>query len=185
MNSFYSKSELQGLGLACFGENVLISRKVSIYGANNISIGSNVRIDDFCILSGKITLGNYIHIAAHSMLYGGDKGIILNDFAGLSANVVIYTSSDDYSGETMTNPMVPDQYKNVHNEEVIIERHVIIGTGCVVLPGVILKEGSSFGVMSLINKTSEPWSINAGIPYRKIKNRSKNLLSLEKRFLAE
>ena len=182
MNSFYSRIELQELGLACFGENVLISRKTSIYGAKNISIGSNVRIDDFCILSGKITLGNYIHIAAHTMLYGGDKGIVINDFAGLSSNVVIYTASDDYSGETMTNPMIPDKYKKVHNEEVIIERHVIVGTGCIVLPGVILKEGSSFGAMSLINKNSEPWSINGGIPFRKIKNRSKNLLKLEEDF---
>ena len=43
---------------------MLISKKVSIYSPQKISIGNNVRIDDFCILSGNITLGNYCRIAA-------------------------------------------------------------------------------------------------------------------------
>jgi acetyltransferase-like isoleucine patch superfamily enzyme len=182
MNSFYFIDELNKLGLASFGDNVLISRKASIYGASNITIGNNVRIDDFCILSGKINMGNYIHIAAYTALYGGENGIVINDFSNISSKITIYSISDDYSGETMTNPMIPDKYKKVQSERVVIERHVIIGSGCVVLPGVFLKEGSSFGAMSLINRSSEPWSINAGIPFKKIKNRSKKLLELEKEF---
>ena len=76
MNSFYSPEELKTLGLKEYGENVLISRKASIYGAGNISLGSNVRIDDFCLLSGKISLGNYVHIAVGSMLFAGSEGIV-------------------------------------------------------------------------------------------------------------
>lgn len=53
MNSFYTEAELKELGLKSFGKSVLLSKKVSIYGAKNISIGNNVRIDDFCILSGQ------------------------------------------------------------------------------------------------------------------------------------
>ena len=71
MNSFYSNEELKQLGLKSFGKNVLISKKCSIYGADKISIGNNVRIDDFCILSGKIVIGNYVHISAYSALYAG------------------------------------------------------------------------------------------------------------------
>ena len=56
MNNFYDAQELKEFGFAKVGINVLISRKASIYGAKNMSIGSNVRIDDFCILSGKITI---------------------------------------------------------------------------------------------------------------------------------
>lgn len=185
LDSFYTSVELSKLGLVSFGENVLISRKVSIYGTEKISIGNNVRIDDFCILSGKITIGNYIHIAAYTALYGGDKGIVIKDFANLSSRISIYSISDDYSGETMTNPMVPDKFKNVQSEEVIIERHVIIGCGCVILPGIVLKEGSSFGAMTLINRSSELWSINVGIPFKRIKDRSKNLLILEENLKKE
>lgn len=185
MNSFFTTCELKELGLASFGENVLISRKVSIYGAAQISIGNNVRIDDFCILSGKLSIGNYIHIAAYTALYGGNKGIYINDFAGLSSRTTVYSATDDYSGETMTNPMIPDKFKNIQSGEVCIERHVIIGSGCVVLPGAVLKEGSAFGSMTLINRSSEPWSINVGIPFKKVKDRSKNLLNMETKFKEE
>ena len=53
MNSFYSKEELKEIGFKKYGENVLISRKTSIYNPEKIIIGNNVRIDDFCILSRK------------------------------------------------------------------------------------------------------------------------------------
>lgn len=185
MNSFYTNAELQGLGFSQIGDNVFISKKASIYGASKMEIGDNVRIDDFCILSGKISIGNYIHIAAYTALYGGDSGIEIDDYANISSKVAIYSISDDYSGETMTNPMIPDEFKNIQSEKVKIEKHVIIGSGCVVLPGVILKEGSSFGAMTLVNKSSEAWSINAGIPFKKIKERSNNLLHLEEKFRRE
>jgi acetyltransferase-like isoleucine patch superfamily enzyme len=185
LDSFYSIDELEKLGLASFGINVLISRKVSIYGAEKIKIGNNVRIDDFCILSGNITLGNNIHIAAYTALYGASEGIVIQDFSNISSKVAIYSISDDYSGATMTNPMIPNKYKNVQNAKVIIESHVIVGSGCVILPGITLREGSSFGAMTLINRTSEEWSINVGIPFRKIKDRSKELLVLEKKYKKE
>ena len=69
-NSFYSRNELLNLGLAAVGSNVLISRKASIYSPSTLTVGNNVRIDDFCILSGIITLGSNIHIAAFCALYG-------------------------------------------------------------------------------------------------------------------
>jgi galactoside O-acetyltransferase len=185
MNSYYSKLELENLGFSSVGRNVMISRKASIYSSGNINIGNNVRVDDFCILSGKIYIGNYVHIAAYSALYGGEDGIIIHDFANISSNVAIYSISDDFSGKTMTNPMIPNKYKDIRSEEVVIERHVILGSGCVVLPGLTLREGSSFGAMSFINRSSEAWSINVGIPFRRIGDRSKQLLELEKKFLKE
>lgn len=185
MNSFLSEKELKDIGFQSFGEDVRISRKASIYGASNIQIGDHVRIDDFCILSGKIKLSNNIHIAAYSALYGGDSGIVVGDFANISSRVTIYSISDDYSGNTMTNPMIPDDYKNVQSAQVTIDRHVIIASTCVVLPGVHLYEGSAFGAFSLINHDSEPFSINVGIPFHKLKDRSRNLLELEKKFISQ
>jgi acetyltransferase-like isoleucine patch superfamily enzyme len=185
MMNIYSEEELKNIGFKSIGNNVRISKKASIYSPNLISIGSNVRIDDFCVLSGEISIGSNIHIAVYSGLFGGREGIFIEDYSNISSKVTIYAISDDYSGETMTNPTIPEKYKNVQEEKVIIEKHVIIGSGCVVLPGVRLKEGSAFGAMSLINKSVTSWSINAGIPIRKIKNRSKNLLNLEREFLNE
>lgn len=183
MNSFYSSKELQNMGFVSVGENVLISRKASIYGVDKISIGNNVRIDDFCILSGKITLGNNIHISAYTALYGGDTGIILNDFSGISSRCAVYSESDDYSGNCLTNPMNPIEYRNIISGKVILEKHVLVGSGCTILPDVTIKEGTAVGCMSLINQPLDSWGIYAGIPCRKIKDRKKIILKLEEEYL--
>ena len=91
MTSYYSEEELKKFGFCKIGKNVFISRKSSIYGCENISIGNNVRIDDFCILSGHIEIGNYIHIAAFTALYGGKDGIFIEDFANLSSRISVYS----------------------------------------------------------------------------------------------
>lgn len=178
----YAPDELEQIGFAQVGSNVSISRKCSIYGAGSMRIGSNVRIDDFCILSGAITLGSNIHIAAYTALYGGG-GIELHDFCNLSSRVSIYSVSDDYSGETMTNPTIPERFKRVERAPVVLGKHVIVGSGSVVLPGVIMGEGAAVGALSLVNSSLEPWWIYAGIPVRKLKNREQTLLKLEAEYL--
>lgn len=183
MKSFYSQDELNQIGFRSVGKNVLLSKKTSIYGAENISIGDNVRIDDFCILSGKIDVAKYVHIASFCALYGGKSGIILNDFTGISSRCSIYADSDDYSGFAMTNPTIPDKYRNVTGGIVIMEKHALVGTGCTILPGVVIGEGTSVGSMSLISKSLEPWGIYVGIPCKWVKKRSQRLLTLEQEFL--
>lgn len=185
MNSFYSKEECKKLGFAHIGENVLISKKTSFYSPEKIHIGNNVRIDDFTILSGNISIGNFVHISAYAALFAGMVGIEIGDYVSISARSVVYAVSDDYSGEGMTNPMVPDKYRKLQEGRVTIGRHCIIGAGSIILPGVNLKEGSAFGAMCLISRDSEMWSINVGIPATKIKNRKQNILELETEFLKE
>lgn len=184
MTSFYSEEELKKLGLKLYGKNVKISRHACFYGINNISIGNNVRIDDFCILSGNIRIMDYVHIAASVFLFGGKAGIVINDYAGISSRSAVYAESDDYTGIAMTNPTIPDKYRKVYGETVIFEKHTLIGSGCTVLPGVTIKEGTSVGSMSLVNRSLESWGIYAGIPCRWIKERSKQILNFEKNFIA-
>lgn len=185
MNSFLTEEELKEIGFKSYGENVLVSRKASIYGPSKISIGDNVRIDDFCILSGNIEIGNYVHIAAFVALFGGNSGIVFEDFSGISSRSAIYADSDDYTGMAMTNPTIPDKYRNVYGGKVTIGKHVVIGTGCTILPNVTIHEGTSVGSMSLVTKSLEPWGIYVGIPCRKIKDRNKKILELEQNFLKE
>lgn len=180
MDSFYSREELERLGLRAYGENVRISRKTNIYGAENISLGSNVRVDDFCILSGHIEIGSYVHIAAYAAVYGGNDGVFIGDFASISSRSTVYSASDDYSGAAMTNPTIPDEYRAVKSGRVCIGRHAIIGATSVVLPGVNIAEGGSFGCFTLINRDTEPWSIYAGIPAKKLRDREREPLRLEK-----
>ena len=179
---FYTKEELTEMGFKSFGENVLISDKSSIYGAKNIEIGSNVRIDDFCIISageGGIKIGNYVHIACYASLIGNGK-IVLGDFVGVSGRVSIYSSSDDYTGLAMTNPMVPEKFKKVNNGDVIINKHTIIGASSVILPNVNIGDGCAIGALTLINRDCEEYSIYTGNPFKKIGKRLKKFLKYEK-----
>ena len=185
MNSFYRPEELKKIGFKSIGENVLISKNTTIYGAEQMVVGSNVRVDDFCVLSGKINLGDYTHVAAYCCLFGGDKGITMEDFAGLSSRCAVYAVSDDYSGKAMTNPMVPIKYRNVFGKEVVLKKHTIIGSGTTILPGVTIGIGASVGSMSLVTNEIAPWGIYIGIPCRRIKERSQNILELEQAFMNE
>lgn len=183
MDSFYSEEELRNIGLKSFGKNVQVSKKCSIYNASKIEIGSNVRIDDFTIMSGCIKLGNYIHIAAYSALFAGNAGVIMKDFSTISSKVVIYGITDDYSGDFMTNPTVPRQFTHVIEKPVVLEKHVIIGSGSTVLPGVSIEEGVAVGAMSLVNKDLKKWGIYIGSPAKLLKDRNKKLLNIEGKFL--
>ena len=107
----------------------------------------------------------------------------MEDFTTTSSRVCIYSVSDDYSGEAMTNPMIPEKYKKLECGKVTIKKHSIIGSGTTILPGVILEEGTSIGANSLVLKSTEPWGIYAGSPIKKLKARKKDLLKLEREFL--
>ena len=174
-SSFYKKSELKKLGLKRCGNNVLISRRCSIYGAQNIVIGNNVRIDDYCILSGNITIGNYVHISAYSALYG-KKGIYISDFCGVSPRSTLFSAVDDFSGKFMISPMVPDKFTNVTGGAIILNKYCQVGANSIVMPNVVFEEGAVCGAFSFVKKTLKRWNIYAGIPAKKIKKRSKKLL---------
>ena len=118
--AFMSQAELLSTGFKSLGENVRISSKASIYNASNISVDDNVRVDDFCILSagrGGIRIGKYVHLGCHSILIG-QGAIVLQDFSGLSGRVSIYSSNDDYSGNYMAHPTVPETYRRVVDGDV-------------------------------------------------------------------
>ena len=180
--SFYNYNELSEFGFGSLGSNVLISRKASIYTPHNIAIGDNVRVDDFCILSGNVQMGSFIHISAYTAIFGGETGVYLDDYTTISSRCAIYAESDDYTGEYMTNPMLPDAFRGVIKGKVHISKHGIIGTGCTVLPGVTVGEGCSVGAMSLVNKSLFPWGVYVGIPCRLLRERKRELLQREAEF---
>ncbi|MFT7431526.1 MAG: acetyltransferase-like isoleucine patch superfamily enzyme [Colwellia sp.] len=185
--STYTNNELQALGFSSLGENVHISRKASFYGAERISIGSHVRIDDFCVLSAGaqgIKIGSYVHIGVHGSIIGAGH-IELSDYCNISGRVSIYSSTDDYSGEYMTNPLIDPEFTNTNHEPVFIGKHVIVGCGSTILPNVTIGEGVALGALSLVMDDLAPWATYVGQPVRFIKKRSQKLLDLEKKFLAK
>jgi len=183
--AYYAEDELKNLGFKYLGENVKVSDKASIYNFDQISIGDNSRIDDFCVISGKIKIGKNVHITPMCLVAGGEKGIVFKDFTTIAYSVQIFTQSDDYSGLTMTNSTIPKKYKNEYKKKVVLKKYSIVGAGSIIMPGVILAKGSSVGAMSLVLKDTESWGIYVGNPVKKIKNRKKDLLEIEKQYLQD
>jgi len=182
--AYLTRQQLGMMNFKSLGDNVKISDKARIYDCEQIDIGDNSRIDDFCVLSGKIAIGRNVHITPMCIVAGGKPGLIIGDFVALAYGVKVFTQSDDYSGESMTNSTISKQFKNEIFKKVIIKKHSIVGAGTVIMPGVVVKEGTSVGAMSLVLKSSEPWTIIAGCPAKKIKNRKQNILKLEASYLA-
>jgi len=179
--------ELKDFGFKSIGRNVRISSEAKVYGPENITLGNNVRIDDFSILvavNGSITIGNYVFIARNAHLSGA-LGIEMCDFSSMAANTVIYSASDDYSGDFLTAQAIPPKYTNQIGGTVIIGKHVIIGSTCTIIGPCKIGEGCSIGAMTLVNKDLKSWGVYMGIPAKRFKERKKGLLVFEKQLLQE
>ena len=180
---FYEKKELHKFNFKTLGNNVLISKSAALYKTEQMSISSNSRIDDFCALSGEISIGENVHITVHCSITASLSSIVIEDFVGIAANCHIFSSMDDFLGIGLTNPTIPIEFRNVSHGPVKISKHSIIGVGSVIFPNVTVGEGCAIGSMSLVNKSIDPWGVYVGIPVSRIKDRSKNLLEKEKQFI--
>ena len=182
---YYETEELKNFGFLSIGNDVKIAKTCNMVGLENISIGNNVRIDAFTtIISSKkekIIIGSNVHIGAYCYL-SGNYGIEMHDYSNLSQSVKLYTNSDDFSGNSMTNSTIPDKYKNISFGKIILKKHVIIGSGSILMPSVILEEGVAVGALSFVNKNLKEWAIYFGYPIKFLKERSKKIIDLEIEF---
>ena len=166
------------------GQNIKVWPMAKLVNTENISIGHNTIIDDYCLIiaiGSVINIGKFVHIASFCSITG-NGGFVMEDFSGLAAGVRISTSDEDYAGGTcLTNPTIPKEYRIIKSKPVIIKKHAIIGTNTVILPGVTVGEGCAVGANSMVTKDLEPWSVYVGTPARKVKTRpSAQILKLEK-----
>lgn len=187
MVGYFTEQELDALGFGSLGSNVKISKTSTLYNREQIHIGDNVRIDNFCVIamSGKarLTIGSYVQISAYCFM-NGLENLHLENFVTLAPAVRIFTSTDDYSGECMTNAVVPEPFRRTISAAVSLRKHTIVGTASTILPGVELAEGTAVGAYSLVKSSSAPFTVIAGVPAARKKNRSRKLLEEEAKFLA-
>lgn len=169
------------------GEDVFIWERAKILNPETISLGDSVIVDDFVfIMGGKRTeIGSFVHIASHTSLVGGGE-LIMEDFAGLSGGVRVYTGNEDYLGGSLTNPAVPAPYRISTRGFVHIRKHAIIGANAVILPGVTIGEGAVVGALSFVTRDIEPWTINVGSPAKPVRERRRDrMLELEQQLREE
>lgn len=184
-------SQLRDIGVkfSGAGHNIQVSERAIFHNPQHITLGDNVRIDDNVLLSatGTIHVGNYIHIARGCQLYSGTN-IHIHDFSAISSDTKLYGITDNYDGSVFTNPTCPIEYRNIIKGDIILNKHVIIGTSTIILPNVVLPDGVAIGAMSLINKKNGtnimPWTIWAGNPLKYLSKRRTNCRDLEELLIA-
>jgi galactoside O-acetyltransferase len=178
---YFTEKQLRKLGFAEIGSSVLISKNCTFIKVENISIGNNVRIDGnvtLAVSNGFIKIGSYVHIG-NTCHINGTGGVEILDNSTISQGVRIYSASDDFSGMSHTNPTMPLSTRNLEIGKIVLREFSLIGSGCVILPSVTVGEGAAVGALSLVKSDLEPWAIYGGVPAKKIKNRSKNLLKIK------
>ena len=128
--------------LKFLGVGTYIYPSVVIHNPQMVSIGKNCSVAEF------------VH------MWGGG-GIDIFDNVLIASHVVIASITHD------TNALIYSQ-SNV-KKKVIINRNVWIGAGAIILPGVEIGEGAIIGAGCVVTKDVDAFTVNAGVPSRKIK----------------
>lgn len=178
---FLSPAKLRKLGIVCGGADVKVHASVVIINPQGLTLGNHVRIDPFCIVSatGEIKIGSYAHISGHCSLIG-EAGIEVEDFVSISHGAKIFSVSDAGRGR-LVGPMVPKKLRNVTTGRVHLMRYALVGAGAVVMPGVIMEEGSVLGALSFARRNLPAWTIWSGVPARRINTRNRDFVPLAER----
>jgi acetyltransferase-like isoleucine patch superfamily enzyme len=148
LSPFYSDTELLAAGFSSVGRKVQVSRLVKFYGILG-SIGSYVRIDDYCILKGRVQIGSFVHIAAFCMISGSSGQVILGDFSSTAARTTIFTGTDDHFAAGLIGPTNPREFQVTKTGDVILEEGAAVGAHCVILPNTVMEPHSTLGALCI------------------------------------
>ena len=161
--------------LKSHGQDVFISVNVEIRRPQLVSIGNHVAIDSGVYITTAAEVGDYVHMGPFITVIGGAQSkLIVEHFSSIAAGSRIIAGSDNFLGDGFTSVTVPDEFRDtVKYSTIHIKRFAGIGTNAVIMPGVVIAEGTVIGACSLVTKDTEPWTIYAGIPARPIKVRKR------------
>lgn len=156
-----------------FGDDVRISKNTEIKRPALIEVGNHIAIDTGFYITTGLLIGNYCHISAYVSVIGGEKArLLVEDFCTISVGSKMICGTDRHLGYGLVGPIIPEPYKDELNLNPIhMQSFVNIGANAVIMPGVVLGEGTVVGACSLVTKSTEPWTIYTGIPAKPMKSR--------------
>lgn len=109
---------------------------------NNVSINTNVQIG---ASAGKIIIGNNVLIASNVVIRAADHGV---------------KASEKINKQSHSTGII------------VIEDDVWIGSNAVITSNVTLRKGTVVGAGAVVTKSTEPYSVVAGVPAKKIFERA-------------
>lgn len=168
-NIFFDKTRLKSCG-----DNVIIGKTVRIRSPEKVSIGNNVIIDDFTYISGEVSIGDYVHIAAGCVLSASAAKIVMAPLSGLSAGCKVYGGSSNYVNCGLDMPTIPvEHHFNVIYEDVLIDSFGLIGAASIILPGCKIPQGLAVAADIVVRKKIDlkPWHLLLDDSGKQIKRR--------------
>lgn len=175
---YYTNKELQNMGFKYIGKHVMVSTMARIYNPEKTELHDFCRIDDFCVLMGKVTLGRYVHLALYTHIGGTDEGVIFEDHSECAYRCTVITHSSDYSLKTLHTPSTPSKYKGGRAGPVRIGKYSLLGCDTLVMPNVTIAQGCSFGAFSFVSKDCDAWGMYDGKPAVRIRENSRACIKL-------
>jgi acetyltransferase-like isoleucine patch superfamily enzyme len=139
-----------------FGKNPYIGRSVYMWAKHSIIIGDNFYIGKFSQIECNAEIGEDVMFANRVALIGRYDHNYTQ--IGVPIRLASRIRDSDYNWKGL-------------NEKVIIECDVWIGYGSIILSGVKICKGSIIAAGSVVTRDVEPYSIYAGVPAKKLKDR--------------
>ena len=179
--------------LGSCGRNVVFGQNVVLRHPHKIHIGSNVVVDDNCLLDAKgeanrgIRIGDGVFIGRNTILSCKNGDIELADGANLGFNCEIFSASRVAIGKSVLiaaysyviggDHDFSDPAKSVLDQTrtsagVAIGDGVWMGAGAKILDGVTVGDGAVIGAGAVVRESVPASAIAAGIPARVIGSRT-------------
>lgn len=152
------------------GDGVIFAEGVILRGAERITHGSNLFLDQRAYLStntvndrrGFIRLGDNVEIGPYSVIWGGG-GVVIGNNVHVGAHVHI-TSMEGHQVPPSSND--PFQPLTIDCATVTVGDHVLICSGAVVVPGVTIGHHAMVGAGAVVTEDVPPYALVAGVPAR-------------------
>jgi maltose O-acetyltransferase len=144
----------------------LVKLRLYLIGHLFESIGSNVNLQSGLFLVGinNITIGNNSGIGRNCYIFANDK-VVIGANVMIAPEVIIHTSNHGLAKEM---PMIEQASTT---KSIVIEDDVWIASRVTILSGVKVAKGCVLAAGSVVNKSTEPYSIYGGVPAKKIGER--------------
>jgi acetyltransferase-like isoleucine patch superfamily enzyme len=173
--------------LGACGANVVFGQNVALRHPHKIRIGTNVVVDDNCLLDAKgesnrgITIGDGVFIGRNTILSCKDGDITLADGANIGFNCEIFSASRVEIGERVLMAAYTyvvggdhdfsDPTKSVLEQTrtsagVTIGAGAWIGAGAKLLDGISVGERAIIGAGAVVRESVPAFAVAVGVPAR-------------------
>lgn len=150
------------------GQNVIFEKGVLIFHPENIVVGDKVYVGHQTILKGyyknNMIIDDGVWIGQQCFIHSAG-GVEIGRNVGIGPGVKIISSSHE-NDENITKPII---HSKITLKKVVIKDNSDIGTGAIILPGVIIGRGVQIGAGAVVTKNIPDYEIWAGVPARRLR----------------